>query len=135
MATSSPNPSTADLVDGTLAVAAGAPIVTLALFPLAIPSATMGPLLFAGAAPAAHEPHAGSLVAHQRRSYSVIRARWPVSSATHRAPRERQPVRLAVGCRERVLAHLPVERDASHASARPQGAPEVAIPRRRRMWA
>jgi hypothetical protein len=37
MATSSPNPSTADLVDGTLAVAAGVGIVTLALFPLAIP--------------------------------------------------------------------------------------------------
>ena len=31
MASSSPNPSTADLVDGTLAVAAGIGIVTLAL--------------------------------------------------------------------------------------------------------
>jgi len=37
MASSSPNPSTADLLDGTLAVAAGVGIVTLALFPLAIP--------------------------------------------------------------------------------------------------
>ena len=37
MASSSPNPSTADLVDATLAVAAGVGIVTLALFPLAIP--------------------------------------------------------------------------------------------------
>ena len=31
------NPSTADLVDGALAVAAGIGVVTLALFPLAIP--------------------------------------------------------------------------------------------------
>ena len=31
------NPSTADLVDGALAVAAGNGVVTLALFPLAIP--------------------------------------------------------------------------------------------------
>jgi hypothetical protein len=38
MASSSPNPSTGDLVDGTLAEAAGVGIVTLALFPLAIPS-------------------------------------------------------------------------------------------------
>ena len=37
MATSSPNPSTADLVDGTLGLAAGVGIVTMALFPLAIP--------------------------------------------------------------------------------------------------
>jgi hypothetical protein len=36
MASSSTNPSTADLVDGTLAAAAGARIVTLTLFPLAM---------------------------------------------------------------------------------------------------
>jgi hypothetical protein len=38
MAGSSPNPSIADLVDATLAVATGAGIVTLALLPLATPS-------------------------------------------------------------------------------------------------
>lgn len=37
MRASSTNPSTADLVDGTLAAAAGVGVVTLALFPLAIP--------------------------------------------------------------------------------------------------
>jgi hypothetical protein len=37
MASSSPNPSSTDPLDGTLAFAAGAGIVTLALFPLAIP--------------------------------------------------------------------------------------------------
>ena len=41
MATSSSNPSIADLVDATLAVAAGVGIVTLALFPLAIPILTL----------------------------------------------------------------------------------------------
>ena len=37
MTNSSANPSIADLVDGTLGVAAGLGIVTTALFPLAIP--------------------------------------------------------------------------------------------------
>jgi hypothetical protein len=37
MANSSANPSTADLVDNTLGLAAGLGIVTMALFPLAIP--------------------------------------------------------------------------------------------------
>ena len=37
MRASSTNPSTADLVDGTLAATAGVGVVTLALFPLAIP--------------------------------------------------------------------------------------------------
>ena len=60
MASSSPTPSTADLVDGTLAVAAGAGIVTLALFPLAIPilaltAAALIPLLLI--------PLAGGLIA------------------------------------------------------------------------
>ena len=37
MATSSTDPSTRALLDGTLAVATGAGVVTMALFPLAIP--------------------------------------------------------------------------------------------------
>ena len=37
MTTSSAPPSTADLVDGTLGLAAGLGILTMALFPLAIP--------------------------------------------------------------------------------------------------
>ena len=37
MANSSPIPSTSDLVDGTLSVAAGVGIVTTSFFPLAIP--------------------------------------------------------------------------------------------------
>ena len=37
MANSSPTPSTSDLVDGTLTVAAGVGIVTTSFFPLAIP--------------------------------------------------------------------------------------------------
>jgi hypothetical protein len=37
MASSSPNPSTSDLVDGTLGVATGVGILILALAPLAIP--------------------------------------------------------------------------------------------------
>jgi NAD(P)-dependent dehydrogenase (short-subunit alcohol dehydrogenase family) len=49
MASSSTNPSTADLVDGTLAVAAGVGIVTLALFPPAIPIAQLADRLFPSA--------------------------------------------------------------------------------------
>ena len=37
MANSSPTPSPADLIDGTLGLAAGLGIITMALFPLAIP--------------------------------------------------------------------------------------------------
>ena len=37
MANSSPTPSTADLVDGTLTVAAGVGIITTSFLPLAIP--------------------------------------------------------------------------------------------------
>ena len=38
MAGSSPHPSTADVVDGTIPVAAGLGILTVSLFPFAIPS-------------------------------------------------------------------------------------------------
>ena len=37
MANSSTNPSTTELVDGTVAIAAGVGIITVALFPLAVP--------------------------------------------------------------------------------------------------
>jgi hypothetical protein len=50
MASSSTNPSTADLVDGTLAVAAGVGIVTLALFPPAIRISARGEVPHAGRA-------------------------------------------------------------------------------------
>jgi hypothetical protein len=64
MASSSPNPSTADLVDGTVPMAAGLGIVTMALFPLAIPvlaltAVALIPLLI----PLLLIPLAGALIA------------------------------------------------------------------------
>ena len=64
MANSSPTPSTADLVDETLAVATGVGIVTLSLFPLAIPilaltAVALIPLLI----PLLLIPLAGALIA------------------------------------------------------------------------
>jgi hypothetical protein len=64
MASSSANPSSADLVDGTLGVAAGLGIVTMALFPLAIPilaltAVALIPLLI----PLVLIPLAGGLIA------------------------------------------------------------------------
>jgi hypothetical protein len=80
MASSSPTPSTADLVDGSLAVAAGSGIVTVALFPLAVP---MLALTAVALIPLLLIPLAGGLIAAP-----FLLLRWLFRQAAVRVKRE-----------------------------------------------